>query len=160
MKVTENLTITKRSSDGAFYGEKNGSPYVIEVGNSNYSAYDGFYTVMRATEYKARPALYEQLVKDNKYPSIFGTYTPESAPIRSTKELLIEGIQKLMNFFTEFSFTPSFRFTNTFAFMCCKGQKDARTYVKNYFALMDSSYQKEVVEKIKSAEFTDFFAVF
>ena len=159
MKVTDEMTITKRSTDGAFYGEKDGRQYVIEKSNVDYNVYDGFYNVMRATAYSDRPALMRSILDENRYPIIFGTSarsfeTETAVPVKSSKEILTEALQKLMNFFTEFSFTPSFRFTNTFAFMACKNQKVAREYVRNYFALMDSSYVKEVEQKIKSAEFS------
>jgi len=155
MKVSENMTITKRSTDGAFYGEKNNTPYVIERGHVDYDAYDGFYNVMRATAYSDRPNMYREIINANRYPTIFGmTETiSEVGPTRDPKEVLLEGIRHLMDFFTEFSFTPSFRFTNTFAYMACMGVKQAMDYVNNYFALMDSSYVKEVGQKVKSAEF-------
>lgn len=154
MKVNETMSITKRSTDGAFYGEKNSVPYVIEVSNPEYSVYDGFYNVMRATPFNERPKVVHEIILTNRYPAIFGTVTPESAPVRDPKDILLEGITQLMDFFSEFSFTPSFRFTNTFAFMACESKKAACDYVRNYFALMDSSYVKEVEQKIKSAEFT------
>ena len=157
MKVSESMTITKRSTDGAFYGEKDNVAYVIERSHVDYPVYDGFYNVMRATAYADRPQLVRELIDNNRYPAIFGTVaadtaTPETAT-RPAKDILLDGIRKLMDFFTEFSFTPSFRFTNTFAFMACKSQKAAIEYVRNYFALMDSSYIKEVEQKIKSTEF-------
>lgn len=155
MKVSENMTITKRSTDGAFYGEKNNTPYVIERGHVDYDAYDGFYNVMRATAYSDRPNMYREIINANRYPTIFGMTetTSEVASTRNPKEVLLEGINHLMDFFSEFSFTPSFRFTNTFAYMACMGVKQAMDYVNNYFALMDSSYVKEVAQKVKSAEF-------
>ena len=153
MKVSENMTITKRTTDGAFYGEKDGVQYIIEATHSDYPMYDGFYNVMRSTPYGDRPNILKQLIETNRYPTIFGEVKAPETKVRDPKELLLEGITKLMDFFTEFSFTPSFRFTNTFAFMACKSQKAATEYVRNYFALMDSSYVKEVEQKIKSAEF-------
>ena len=156
MKVNEKMTITKRSSDGAFYGEKNGVAYIIETSNTEYPAYDGFYNVMRATAYGDRPQMLAEILSTNRYPTIFGEAekaTEEIVETRSPAEILTEGIQKLMDFFSEFSFTPSFRFTNTFAFMACQSQKKATEYVRNYFALMDSSYVQEVIQKMKSAEF-------
>lgn len=156
MKVNEKMTITKRSTDGAFYGEKDNVQYIIERSHADYAVYDGFYNVMRSTAYGDRPRLVSELIATNRYPAIFGTASAEAKPeevTRSSKEILLEGITKLMDFFTEFSFTPSFRFTNTFAFMACKNQKSAIEYVRNYFALMDSSYVKEVEQKMKSAEF-------
>ena len=157
MKVSETMTITKRSADGAFYGEKDGVQYVIERGHEQYEVYDGLYNVMRSTPYAERPTLYRNIIAENRYPTIFGgaTGTPENpVPTKTKKEILVEGLKKLMDFFTEFSFVPSFRFTNTFAFMACNSQKAAREYVRNYFALMDSSYVKEVEQKMKSAEFS------
>lgn len=156
MKVSETMTITKRSSDGAFYGERNSMPYVIERSNTDYSAYDGFYNVMRATAYSERPQLFKEILLNNRYPTIFGTSKSTTAtPVikRDPKDILMNGIKHLMDFFTEFSFTPSFRFTNTFAYMACKGESQATEYVTNYFALMDSSYVKEVQQKVKSSEF-------
>ncbi len=157
MKVSEIMTITKRSSDGVFYGEHNGVSYVIERTNTDYPVYDGFYNVMRSTPYADRPKVLQELIDNNRYPAIFGmnkvVEEPVIAPTIDPKEVLTNGIRKLMDFFSEFSFTPSFRFTNTFAFMACQSQKCAREYVRNYFALMDSSYAKEVEQKTKSAEF-------
>ena len=157
MKVSERMTITKRSTDGAFYGEKDSMPYVIERTHTDYNVYDGFYNVMRSTAYVDRPRLFREMIDTNRYPAIFGmteTY-PEvfETPVRDPKEVLFEGIKHLMDFFSEFSFTPSFRFTNTFAYMACMGEQQATDYVNNYFALMDSSYVKEVGQKVKSAEF-------
>jgi hypothetical protein len=155
MKVSERMTITKRSSDGAFYGEKDSVSYVIERTDANYAVYDGFYNVMRSATYADRPKLFREIITTNRYPAIFGTTAEATAeaPMRDPKEILLDGIRALMDFFTEFSFTPSFRFTNTFAFMACQSKKSAIDYVRNYFALMDSSYVKEVEQKIKSAEF-------
>ena len=155
MKLNDNMTITKRSTDGAFYGEKDNVAYLIERSHVDYNIYDGFYNVMRATPFADRPKLMHELLTENRYPAIFGMVgTPTNpTPERNPKEHLIEGITKLMDFFSEFSFTPSFRFTNTFAFMACQSKKSACEYVRNYFALMDSSYVKEVEQKIKSAEF-------
>lgn len=160
MKVSDTMTITKRSSDGAFYGERNSIPYVIERSHENYNAYEGFYNEMRATAYPNRSEEFKEILSTNRYPMIFGNNTAAapanaSAPTskRSSKDILISGIKHLMDFFTEFSFTPSFRFTNTFAYMACKSEEQATEYVTNYFALMDSSYVKEVQQKVKSSEF-------
>ena len=159
MKLDEKMTITKRSTDGAFYGEKNNTPYVIERSHADYAVYDGFYNVMRATPFAERSKVMHELIANNRYPAIFGTVSTASTavpmPKRSAKDILLEGIGKLMDFFSEFSFTPSFRFTNTFAFMACESKQMACDYVRNYFALMNSNYVKEVEQKIKSAEFSN-----
>ena len=159
MKVTELFSITKRSRDNAFYGDNMGRSYVILPTDPNYQIYSDFYDDMRATDFNQRGNRAHELSLDERFAPIFGlvatatTTAATTAPVRSSKEILLDGIKKLMNFFTEFSFTPSFRFTNTFAYMCNKGVNEAKTYVKNYFALMDSSYQNEVANKIDSMEF-------
>lgn len=80
--------------------------------------------------------------------------TPEEVPVQKTaKELCIEAMQKLINFFSEFQFTPSFRFVNTLTHTILTQTDEVKNYIHNYFALLDSPYVKEISEKIKSAEF-------
>ena len=158
MKLNEKMSITKRSVDGAFYGERNGQSYLIEKSHEDYDLYNGFYDIMRATAYVDTPNVLKELIANNRYPAIFaGLDDTSSSPAEKpdSKKVLLTGIQKLMDFFTEFSFVPSFRFTNTFAFMACKNANAAKEYVRNYFALMDSSYVKEVGQKLSSTEFMD-----
>lgn len=64
-----------------------------------------------------------------------------------------KALGKLINFFSEFKFTPSFRFTNTLCHACKRSLDEADNYIVNYFKLMDSSYAEEVANKIKSTEF-------
>lgn len=80
--------------------------------------------------------------------------TPEEVPVQKTaKELCIEAMQKLINFFSEFQFAPSFRFVNTLTHTILTQTDEVKNYIHNYFALLDSPYVKEISEKIKSAEF-------
>ena len=46
MKVSEKMTITKRTSDGALYGEKDNVPYIVECTDANYPVYDGFSSIL------------------------------------------------------------------------------------------------------------------
>lgn len=71
------------------------------------------------------------------------------------KENIKLGIQKLIDFFTEFSFEPNYRFVNTFAYACCKSKNQAREYVKTYFELTDSQFVFSIIEKTKSPEFNE-----
>lgn len=162
MKINENLSITKRAKDGAFYGERNGVAYVIDASKDAdvYQEYDTFYTVMRQTSFDKRAEAVNDMIARDLYPRVLhgtiATAAPKT-PGLTPKERLTRGINGLMNFFSEFSFTPSFRFTNTLAFMLQKdttSTKAALDYIVNYFSLMDSSYKKEVSQKLKSAEFT------
>ena len=59
----------------------------------------------------------------------------------------------IIKFFSEFSFTPSFRFINTLALA-----KDKTEYVVNYFNLQNHSFTKEITEKVKSGEFRSIIA--
>lgn len=71
------------------------------------------------------------------------------------KENIKIGLQKLIDFFTEFSFEPNYRFVNTFAFACCDSKNRAREYVRTYFELTDSQFLFSIVEKMKSPEFNE-----
>lgn len=72
-----------------------------------------------------------------------------------TRNTLERTVQKLIDFFSEFEFEPSFRFVNTFAFACQSSQKAAKEYVKSYFELTDNAYTSAIIEKMKSPEFAD-----
>lgn len=66
-------------------------------------------------------------------------------------DAIIDSCKKMMDFFTEFSFQPNFRFMNTFALISSKSNK--RQYIKNYFELVDNGYAEAIDEKMKSQEF-------
>lgn len=162
MYCNENMTMTKRVSDSAYYGKVDSVPYIVGTSDPMYTAYKTLYDALKSIDRSSRDAVLKEAISNGTFPDVFGSLAqaqdtmsaPEPAPAPDPKEILLEGIQHLMDFFSEFSFTPSFRFANTFAFMACKSKKAAIEYVSNYFALMDSSYIKEVVEKVKSAEFS------
>lgn len=64
------------------------------------------------------------------------------------KTRAISVIDRLIRFFTEFNFTPSFRFINSFVIT-----SNPKEYVRNYFAVQDHPYAADIAEKIKSSEF-------
>lgn len=72
--------------------------------------------------------------------------TPNEAEVSAKKN----AIKKLIDFFSEFSFAPSFRFVNTLAFV-----ENPVDYVINYFAIMNHTYATEVADKVRSMEFKD-----
>lgn len=78
----------------------------------------------------------------------------------SMKQLVLENLQRLMNFFSEFSFSPNFRFVNTFVKACSKDIKSATSYIANYFALTDNVYQSAIANKMQSQEFTNIVDAF
>lgn len=70
------------------------------------------------------------------------------------KQETINCLQQFINFFKEFDFVPSLRFTNTFArILSSEGDKAAAEYIRNYFALCNHLHKMEIAEKIESAEF-------
>lgn len=64
-------------------------------------------------------------------------------------------LQKLIDFFSEFSFEPNYRFVNTFAYACQSSIDTAKNYVARYFELTDSQFMTSIVEKMKSTEFKE-----
>lgn len=162
MYCSKDLTMTKKKSDNSFVGEVCGVDYRIDNTMMEYPQYEELYNALKATLAADREGILKDYISAGRFPDVLSATRgaidaiAAEAPIPEIdpKEVLLNGIQHLMDFFSEFSFTPSFRFANTFAFMACKSKKAAIEYVSNYFALMDSSYIKEVVKKVKSAEFS------
>ena len=66
---------------------------------------------------------------------------------------LTNTLNDMIRFFTEFNFTPNFRFINTFVHHYSVSEKDAKSYIANYFALTDNSYKTAIYDKMTSAEF-------
>ena len=60
-------------------------------------------------------------------------------------------IDRMLRFFTEFEFTPNFRFLNTLAYRIA--DNTASDYIVNYFRLMDNPCAKDIAKKITSTEF-------
>lgn len=112
-----------------------------------YRAYKGYWVVgglskeerLKAMEEKYRTDLvdYSNITTDNQ------------------KTVLTDVLGRLMNFFSEFEFEPNFRFVNTFAFCLQDSKKAANEYITNYFKLTASPHTDSIVEKMKSAEFSE-----
>lgn len=73
---------------------------------------------------------------------------------------LERAITMLIDFFKEFDFVPNYRFLNTLSWRLTENESSAKKYVANYFSLVDSSYQNEIREKLKSQEFSNILADF
>lgn len=71
------------------------------------------------------------------------------------KQSVLIALNDLIAFFTEFEFTPGFRFVNTLAHKVSNNKKAAKEYITNYFRLSDSSCSNSIIEKIDSAEFNN-----
>lgn len=104
---------------------------------------------------EALEALYKKLLINNPQDKsredildeFFKTNGNTSASSENTNPIKV-GLEKLINFFTEFNFTPSFRFVNTFV-----RSTDKSKYVADYFALMGSPYADDIAAKVLSREF-------
>ena len=152
MQITRSLNITKKKSDNSFEINDGGAIITISPSDPTYEALNSFYNEIKGyTPHERENAIssgtvtvptFGQEVNDNS--------NTEPAPKKMTaKEQTLRGLSKMIDFFSEFSFTPSFRFVNTLA----RNIGHAYDYVNNYFALTDSSYVNEVNEKMKSTEF-------
>lgn len=137
MKINDTYEIL-RGDDGVFILYKDSIPW----GNFDSEKLKALYTKMLLINMKdqSREDIFNEFLS-NEENSI-----DESA---SGGKSLLRGIELLINFFSEFNFSPSFRFLNTMGFAT-----DKRAYINNYFALMASPYADDVREKTKSKEFS------
>lgn len=69
------------------------------------------------------------------------------------RQQICEGLSGLMRFFSEFSFSPSFRFINSLGHALRQDTTTAKQYIVNYFKLIDSPYAGELERKMDSFEF-------
>lgn len=74
----------------------------------------------------------------------------EAEKLAKKRALAKEAATKLINFFSEFNFSPSYRFVNSIARATNKV-----SYVNNYFLVQDHMYANEIQEKTKSSEFKE-----
>ncbi len=148
MRITENLDVTLRNNGEIVITEVCHGRFVVNDTDPHYNPFREFYQAIRDNVGCDREAVYNNNRKI--FDDFFGVVP--SAPI-DPDVALERGLKNLMNFFTEFSFAPNFRFVNTFALCLAKSQNAAKDYVHNYFRLIDSPYAVEVKAKMKSAEF-------
>lgn len=69
------------------------------------------------------------------------------------KKKIKNTLKKFIDFFSEFSFEPNYRFVNTFSY--CNTISKAIEYTTRYFELSDSPYTNSIIEKMKSPEFNE-----
>lgn len=164
MIITENIAIKKDHSTGLIvFTDMTNTPNVyrsIRATDDNYNVVDKLYNVLRAkAPGDQRKAAFDYHLTNNTtlneilYNTQNTTHTDSPIAEETPKEKLVKGLRKLMDFFSEFDFIPSFRFANTFAYYARTSKKAVKEFVHNYFALMDSGYTNEVTSKMKSAEF-------
>ena len=157
MRITDNYTMTRRAADGAYYGTKGSETYEIFKTDPLYSTYKAFYDDFRGVDYDKRDDAIKRWKQNGMYVDILGDEDggkSTTASSQNDKTKLVKGLKGLIDFFSEWGFTPSFRFVNTFATKLQTSEDAAKKYVANYFSLMDSSYKNEVPEKMNCVEFT------
>jgi hypothetical protein len=155
MTITDTMSITMRKADNSIEFVNDTETYIITPADPRYVSVKDFYNSMKSLSILSR----ENAINDGiiAVPDL-GVVEVEAEPVpveenRSAKEILIKGLDNLINFFSEFDFVPSFRFINTLSYAVAKSKKNAKAYISNYFSLTDSAYATEIKEKIKSAEF-------
>lgn len=101
----------------------------------------------------------KEIAYDNAMRIIRQVETQGTDDVKLTDELIQKSkiaMQKLIAFFSEFSFDPNFRFVNTLCrYSIQQGHDTAKEYVRNYFNLVDHQYASSIIEKMKSEEFED-----
>ena len=147
MKITNTLDIKIRKADSTFViFSTNSECFEVTPSDSDYSRMNEIYKMFRAIGETERA---EKLNADSELYDYLIRNTEQIAVDKGTA--LTTALTSLIDFFTEFSFEPNFRFVNTLA--RCTTSKNAKEYISNYFSLIDSPYINEVVAKIKSKEF-------
>lgn len=77
----------------------------------------------------------------------------ESKKVEVETQKVKTTLQHLIDFFSEFSFEPNFRFVNTLQKYAASSYQSCCEYVSNYFKLTDNGYANAIIEKMKSTEF-------
>lgn len=94
----------------------------------------------------------DDAIKDSYIQQLIDSFNTQQTVTTIDFEGIEESIDKLINFFSEFDFTPNMRFLNTFTKLLYMSINDAKQYVSNYFELTDKQV-RDVNEKMKSYEF-------
>lgn len=143
MKITDMIEITKTTNGYTL----NGKAY---LDGNMHDELEFLYRACRGKNAGERVSIVSRAANEGHIESI------KSLGLVDTMSVLEVGksaMQELISFFTEFDFMPNFRFVNTLMKNAYASKEKAKTYVNNYFKLIDSPYANDIREKIKSAEF-------
>ena len=157
MKILNDLSIVKNKKGEWWFNFANQSKDWIEAKDYDIKvlAYR-LYKIQCARRYTqlakdtASKVYYDQLLQ-NVY-NVKTEETKEKTVVNepSQEEIATSVCERLINFFSEFSFEPNFRFINTLT-----RTDKPKIYVCNYFNLTDNSYTMNIREKMKSVEFNN-----
>lgn len=151
MKITNTISILAKQ-DGSFIIANGIKPFAVNSGDTLYNEYSEIYSILRSIVPTDRAtAIITQTYHEK---TLEEWLCPPLSEEEATEKALslTDSLTNLINFFTEFSFEPNFRFVNTLA--KCNTIKEATAYITRYFELIDSPYVNEVIAKTKSKEFS------
>lgn len=165
MTITKDLSITRKSASGIYVVLVGTNNLMIDPTMAEYPEVDNFYRALSFRKPTDREAMISSgevvippcLSVDLDAEPIAKSTIKKEIPVEPTltsKEILLRGLTNMINFFSEFAFTPSFRFVNTLA-RKYRTPSTAADFITHYFELMDSAYAHDVKEKMKSKEFKD-----
>jgi hypothetical protein len=161
MQINNDFTIVRKVNSGNFVINMNGTNFIVEPDMANYNEVENFYNEIKSILPDSRDDAINN--GDVTVPDFVTTFAPKTEAEEAIKtkpsidktQVLKNSLEKMIDFFSEFSFAPSYRFINTLAHVGNKSMRASKNFVANYFALTDSPYVVEVKEKIKSAEFDE-----
>lgn len=107
------------------------------------------YNMLGIPEFEIHERLFVEKAAAPKSSKSTASSTATKTPSKPSDAQLRLICQRIISFFSEFDYKPSYRFVNTLAL-----SKDRQSYVRNYFMIQDHADVEEINEKIKSTEFT------
>lgn len=150
MKITAYIDITRNKSTDTYTLIWKGTVYPYAPQEELKALYNKTYGLSEADKL----ATYKKMVADGLLPYFASSSSTSGEKVSTTDaERIIQGIGNLISFFSEFQFSPNFRFLNSLGNRLAESKEKALNYITNYFRLIDSPYTSEITEKVKSAEF-------
>ena len=155
MKIGKGIDITKKKTGEIVFIYKNHT-WSSETRPELEMELQYLYRLMTRTREDLREQTLVSALKDNAtsfYPQISKELNDTGENLEEKVADLERGLENLLSFFTEFQYQPNFRFVNTLARKLAKSDAAGKTYVSDYFRLIDSPYIHEITAKMKSDEF-------
>lgn len=157
MDIEKGAKIVKKNS-GHIVFSHNGKSICVEPTAPDYAEWRWLYNRLVNLAESDRPTAFHNSFEIEPLKSFFEGVEVSGEPLEdvpepTSEEKLKDALEKLINFFKEFEFEPNFRFVNTLSYKAKEKNEDAVDFIKNYFALTDSSYKTEIANKVNSTEF-------
>lgn len=158
MRINKNFEISKNNSNNSIITNLfDGVKKEIFPGDSQYHDFSNILKIMRkrndssVLKNKRLALIYSNmgLSEDQIINCLIDVVVDPSAPSDRELAILNQSLEKMVDFFSEFSVEVSKRFLNTFAMV-----KNPAQYCINYFKLQDHESYMEIKDKVKSPEFT------